>query len=218
MHPKLAIADHTQKHHCPFLFPITKLYTVHSHHLTILADAFEYLLLVAKCESWSVKALIYLVLIAHVEDVLHYVGRFNLGSAVWVDTGWGGLDFSTGLAWDQAALSWICLLRGRSSNVLQGNVNLVCRASECCQLRSFTVLSGYCTACRRWFIYQYSFNDVRLKLIKVLRVMPLSCNAWLQMIDRVTKTRSLSSPLRVYFSTFEFWALCRISIIQDMVI
>jgi hypothetical protein len=82
MHPKLAIADHTQKHHCPFLFPITKLYTVHSHHLTILADAFEYLLLVAKCESWSVKALIYLVLIAHVEDVLHYVGRFNLGSAV----------------------------------------------------------------------------------------------------------------------------------------
>ena len=218
MQVKLAVADNVQKHHCPFLFSITQFYIIHGHHLAVLADAFEYLLLVTECESWSMEAVIYLVLVAHVEYIFHYVRRFYLRSTVWVDTRWRGLDFSTGLAGDQSTLCWVCLFWGRSSNVLQGNINLVSRATERGQLRAFTILPRNCTSSRRRFINQHSFNNVRLKLIKVLRVMPLSSNAWLQMIGRVTKTRSLGPPLWVCFGSFKFWALCWILIIQDMVI
>ena len=82
MHLQLAITDHAQEHHGPTLFAITQLYIVHGHHLAILADAFEYLLLVAECECWGMEAVVYLVLVAHVEDVLHYVRGFDLGSTV----------------------------------------------------------------------------------------------------------------------------------------
>jgi hypothetical protein len=82
MHVKLAVTDYAQEHHCPTLFAITQFYIIHGHHLAVLADAFEYLLLVAECESWSMEAVVYLVLVAHVEDIFHYVRRFYLGSTV----------------------------------------------------------------------------------------------------------------------------------------
>ena len=82
MDMKLTVTNYAQEHHCPTLFAITQFYIIHGHHLAVLADAFKYLLLVAECESWSMEAVVYLVLVAHVEDVLHYVGGFYLGTTV----------------------------------------------------------------------------------------------------------------------------------------
>ena len=73
MHLNLAITNNRNENKRPCLLGITELYRVHGHHLAVLANALEHLLLVAVFEGRSLVAMVYHILIAHVEYVLHYV-------------------------------------------------------------------------------------------------------------------------------------------------